>query len=346
MNAKMLVTKVLPHAQSMAVVIKNNVPLLWLDTSVFSHIGRARSGPNTDSKFKERLERLEHAIKEKVRQGSLICIKADQDEEVCQAKEYVEPIRSVMAQLTREMSIDHRMGVFLAQTARAMDAYLANQSHFDIPFSDVSQCLDRGPGSNWVVRVDINNPALEGELRRVRDAVCEEWEHLRKRCVDSKVTYDQKRLRELDGFYEYVSFMRRGLESGEIPLGDARHSDWSAMLLTWRVRTGKMRETSDAVELSQFLEFLRSPHCHAMPIVEIQACLLADLLTGNVTIRRGDWMDIKQLSAVLPYCNFVLADAAMAERLRQRKINQRWGCKVYCLKQADALIRDLNNDGI
>ena len=87
--------------------------------------------------------------------------------------------------------------------------------------------------------------------------------------------------------------------------------------------------------------FFRSEHYRDLPLPDCTASLAALLMTSREPIQKGDSMDVGCAGAVLPYCNVVLTDRKMRNRLRYLRLDLKYGSRVLSLEDHDEIIKSL-----
>jgi hypothetical protein len=123
---------------------------------------------------------------------------------------------------------------------------------------------------------------------------------------------------------------------GQLPADFFPDFPWMAVWWHMWVTANPGPTTHEVME-----EFFSSERHHALPIIRIEAALWADLLTGTEQIGPGDAQDVRFLSTVLPVAHFVVADSRMRERLRQLRLADDWGTRVFSLRTIDELFAEL-----
>jgi len=94
--------------------------------------------------------------------------------------------------------------------------------------------------------------------------------------------------------------------------------------------------------LQGFIEFINSDYYKSVPAVDISARIWAHKITSRNPIESGDYMDIDQISPILPYCNFVFTDRKMKNLILNFGFDDKYKTKVYCMKDLDELVSDFS----
>jgi len=216
-----------------------------------------------------------------------------------------------------------------------MEAYVANRTEIPLSFrdlfdSDPAKKLQDANEDSFVVHlVEEKSDESVTSAKRSHQVVHEQWEELRKKCNSAGVKYEEQLLREYEGAVgirlEASTAFYANLANG----GGYNQIDYDTALpimhlgIAWQHISGP---TNDGRE---FAHFLRSDHYRAVPRVAIRAMMIAKLMTGQRTIKRGDAMDIEHISTFLPYVNVMVVDRAMKNLVQQLGLNHRFGTMCY-----------------
>lgn len=93
-----------------------------------------------------------------------------------------------------------------------------------------------------------------------------------------------------------------------------------------------IKETYDFVEGEKFKK---------MPFNEVNNILWSDIYAGKDNLKKSDYWDVKHISALLPFCHIIFTEKRMRERLRQYKLDQKYGTRVYSMNNLDDFFADL-----
>ncbi len=325
------------------------IPMLWLDTSVIIDLTKYRE----NIKFKEdiqyeRTARLNQIIFEKTRSRTLLFVEGDQREEI---NSLTKEAHGTQSYLTLGIKFQYRKQIHDNQLYCTMKSYLKNEEIVELPYSDAFHRdpiqeireRDRGPLNGIIISAYMNTSDEEIKDRIARkERLVRELESLRQDRLASGITFEQQVEQEYNGTLHAGLLGMKNLsfkiENGiDITFDDvAQSSVFSEIVEMWA------RLSRDIRHEKNLTDFLTSAHYRAMPYLDIQSRLYADVITGVKPIQTGDSMDIEHLSTVIPYCNYVMTDLKMKNRIIRLGIDKQYNTKVYCLRDTKELIDDLS----
>ena len=98
----------------------------------------------------------------------------------------------------------------------------------------------------------------------------------------------------------------------------------------------------------QYVQFVASNAFEEVPIVWLDAALLARLMTAHSTrtIKQGDVTDVEAMATYLPYCDVYGADRFMAEVARSLNVPERYNCHLFNSRKdgVSSLIDHIRNE--
>jgi hypothetical protein len=121
---------------------KYSLPIIWLDTSIFINLGKMVSGHKFEEHVLKRLNLLKDTITQKVKEHKLICVEADQEEEIELWKGQLKPIQTILSQLSQGVMMNHRKEIEDFQIHRMMEAFITH--NYDITLS-ANEIFDHDP---------------------------------------------------------------------------------------------------------------------------------------------------------------------------------------------------------
>jgi len=316
---------------------KSSVPLIWLDTSILLEITKTQSGEITNGKEKERAQYLYDAIKIRTQEKKLICPSADQFEEVEIGERLEEEFKSVQRSLSLGMKIKHRGGIEDCLIGRFMKAYIDSEKEIRLSYRDV---FDKDPVKElenslkvpFIVDVHCSRPKeiLEKEKNN-KKIIPRKWEELRREKVKAGIKFEEEREKEFEAYLgTLLALHHRAIVSilnGDFNIFNlANAQKLIEYKIIWDYCEG---QPSGLKGLSQFFS---SAYFRKIPTIEIACNLRARIATWSQPIKSGDYMDIEQVSAVLPFFNLVITDRAMKHCLRLLKYPEKFNCTVLSIK--------------
>ncbi|KJS13605.1 MAG: hypothetical protein VR67_03620 [Peptococcaceae bacterium BRH_c8a] len=157
-----------------------------------------------------------------------------------------------------------------------------------------------------------------------------EFESLRQDRVNNGIAYEKQLELERQGTIEaiqvYLSQEKSKFDFSEYMalIGDA--------LSCWKRISGK------ANDLKGLIEFYKSEYYKNMPYNDIKAKLYARIITDRNPIETGDSMDVANISSMAPYCNMILTDKKMRNRIYDLSIHINYDVNIFSLKNYDELM--------
>jgi len=103
----------------------------------------------------------------------------------------------------------------------------------------------------------------------------------------------------------------------------------------WRWRPEEQEEETCGISSKSMDEFLASEAFFDLPYAACAVTLTASLLSEkNRKFRDSDYVDMRFVARALPYCDLMVLDADLANRVRSTKLDQRFSTKVLSAKLA------------
>lgn len=91
-------------------------------------------------------------------------------------------------------------------------------------------------------------------------------------------------------------------------------------------------------DLTGYLNFIISDEFISIPNYNIFCRLITDIVTSKKPWETGDLKDVSNLSAYIPYCDYILTDLKQYNRVKRLNLDQEYSTNVYCMKNIDRLI--------
>ena len=328
---------------------KSAIPILWLDTAVLIKMAKQRTGEQIGEPDASRVATLYETIYRLTRQQRLLCPAGDQREEYELGDRLVEAIQDLQDQLSLGIEFQHRQGVEDAQIPKAIRDYIEGVQAIQLSYRD-GFLEDPVPeaqrlGDFYIVVPRASSREMIDRRRATGKVVRVEWEKLRAQNVADKVPFEMQREREYAGALEgHVHHLRRLAQrqaAGQDPTPDEFLAAQiiGTYLAVWKRRGGQ------PPELEGLEQFFRSPQFRDLPAQELQANVLAKLLTSPNPIQSGDSMDVQMLSTVLPFCDLIVTDQKMKTILCDLGADRRYQVQIFALRDYDALMQALSEVG-
>ncbi len=327
------------------IIEKSPIPIIWLDTSAIIRLTKYRVNEYLPELEYQRYSEIYKLVYEKVRKRKLLCPKADQLEEIEFGKRLVEECEKTNTLLSLGIRLVHRGQIESTQRQQFMKAYIEGKTEIELTFRDIfykdpiQEINDRypfiisawGPTPEEQVQKNISNKRI----------TIEKIEELRQSLIARGVSYEKQLEEEYKGIiHAYISVLeelRDIIYSGKEPTLDEffRFQLISEPLLEWE------RYHGIPTGYDGLLRFYLSEAYRKIPSIDISCRLITGLVTSETEIKSGDTMDIDQLSAVIPYVNYVITDKVMRNKLMQLGIDKKYNTKIWCMRDFDEIIEEL-----
>lgn len=328
-------------------IIKSSIPIIWLDTSVIIRLTKLKYGEKISEIDQERYSILFDVILEKVRGGKLICPEGDQDEEIEMGQRLVKECHDIHSTLSLGIRFLHRGAIEDEQFYNTMKAYIDNPPEVTISYR---QAFYRDPVEKLknlgrvYVAVHLETPEVEVLKKKTsKSETIEKIEQLRQEKISKGITFEQQLIDEYTGRLQAgIYALRNWIDktySGIFPTIEETYQ--AQILIRPLAEWGRLQGKPEGVE--GLVRFLFSETYKGIPIIEISTKLWAKLTTSPTPIQSGDSMDVLQLSAVIPYCDYVITDKKMKNRIVDLGIDKKYNTKIFCMKDFENLMDELES---
>jgi len=329
-------------------IIKSKIPIMWIDTSLIINLVKLEEGEiSSNNSEKERLNKLHELLNQKVSEKKLLCPRGDQEEEIILGRRLIDESRGTQVSLSLGIRFKHRNSIQSTQIDQFMRAYISEEKEIVLDYKDafnkdpIKQLDELG---KFIITVDFGvteEDIIEAET--IKKNINSDFEILRQKNISEGVTFEQQLKREYkwllnEGLLAFLKHSQK-INSGIMPTLEDYDQAMvlGKLLITWDKYNGQTKD------LKGFIDFINSDYYKSVPAVDISVRLLAHKVTSENPIESGDYMDIDQISAILPYCNFVFTDRKMKNLILNFDVNGKYKTKVYCMQDFDELVNDLSN---
>ena len=327
---------------------KYKLPILWLDTNVIIDIARAKAGKIVDANVRDRALKIYDTVYKLTREKKVLCIEGEQRDEYGNRVFLSKECDDILTALTLGIHLQHPLVTRQFQIQQMMKVYLGKQEKFtlqenEIFHDDPIDNLEMVDDSGLIIAVRFSiGDELRQEKLRIRDAIYSNLENIRQENLRVGRTFEQQvELENRADIKVVLDFIRDSAikQSNNEPItvdylvGNMGRLDpvhW------WHYETGK------EFDLQWLAQFYLSQYFRNIPHVDIFSKLAAHILTDSKrAIKNSDNMDISQMSILLPYCDYILTDGELKDRIIKLKLNEKYGTKVYSLRDVDSLMNEL-----
>jgi len=320
------------------------IPIIWLDTSVFIKLASLKLGQLKNDTEKSRLQVLHDRIYTLAREGKLLCPEASQPREIwTRRSDFLDEVSELSLGVT---TYAHEI-IEDAQVQHLMSAYIASKREITFPYAAAFlehpvDALRKSLQSRFIVTVDMGLLGEVNNIRTHRAGIHREWEALRQRCIDERVTYERQLQRERRGGINVTISMARDCVTKTINGAEPTdpelraHRNISRLIHIWDFLDGEPKG------FHGLLEFIHSPNYMLAPSVDISAMLVAKLMVGEKAIDHGDAMDVAHISSMLPYADLMVVDRRMKNVVRNLDLDSKYNtivCYIGDIDEIDAFFR-------
>ncbi len=318
---------------------KPSMPTIWLDTSVIIEIAKDFSLKSRSKRVQdERYLILYNLVQQKVRQRRILCPEGDQEEEYLLGRTLIRECHDVQSFLSMGIKFKHREQIKKSQLLHVMKAYIEGRTRITIPYQDAfynDPIQELATVKDYIitVRPSASDDEIEAMLQS-RETICAKIEALRQEARAGGVTYEQQLNKEYTGEINAILSMldqyEKRIALGEEPsIEDAMNAGF--LLVMWKHYNGKPQG------LQGLIDFFHSDSYRSVPYVDIRCKLWAKIVTNNAKVKTGDTMDIEQLSAVMPYCHFIVTDWRMKNLIIDLGLDTKYNTAIFSIRDIDSL---------
>jgi hypothetical protein len=317
---------------------KSNIPILWLDTFAIINLTKVFIGESISAHERDRFSRLLQLLQEKVQQKKLICVQSSQLDEIKLGRRLVNESNELLARLSVGNRAKPPYGIERQQLYIFIHAYFNclelveigyKEAFFEDPIKDL--LLDR----DFIIYFEesIDESAIK-EFDEHKKSLINDLENLRKDIFNRGITFDEQLSVEYLGNLQAIEItLRNNKEAFDFNKFTSIVAD---PLNIWYQITGREND------LAGLLKFYKSEYHNMMPYNDIKAKLYASILTEPSPIASGDSIDIINLACLVPYCNMVLTDRKMCNRMHKLSIDTDYNVNVFALKDYEDMMEYIN----
>lgn len=317
---------------------KSEIPIIWVDTFFAIECGKMLNNRCKDI----RIKKLYEVIDNKVLENGLICPRA------CQEDEFEDDIDSIMKtffRLTAGSRFTDVSQIGRIQKMQMMKVYHDKHEEYKIDVADVLKIDKQNKG----YRVNVMLVSEDG--KSATSQIGDKHESLKllqdlKNSIKLTESFSDRLEIEFNGLYEATILMAfkfmviDDMINNRIPFDMKLHNQFSEIITSPLSDWEKITEKAD--DILGYLDFLKSDLFREIPNYFIQCNMMSDIMISKKGWEIGDLKDILNISAFLPYCDFVLTDKAQSNRLKRLGIDKRYSTKVFCLSNVENLIEEIN----
>jgi len=323
------------------------IPTIWLDTNIIIDIARAKENFPQEEIVRKRALKIYDTIYRLVRKGKIICVEGEQRDEYGNRSFLTKECDNILTELTLGLKLGNVLTTKQFQIQKMMKVYLKKQKEFKLCEEDIFECdpvenFNRSKNTKFIiaVRASISDKQRDENIKS-RDSISESFEKIRTNNIKNNKTYSQQLKDEYAGnikvIIDFLKQMFIKAKEGTLTIDDISLQRKSDPLQWWKLETNKEFDIDGLEKFYLSEEFKNIPH------IEILSKMYAQLLTDKMRkIKVSDEMDIAQISVLLPYCDYLITDAELNDRIKQFKFGEKYNVKTFSLKCFEQLIDELN----
>lgn len=326
---------------------KAPIPIIWLDTSVIIRMTKYKHGETLTELERDRYGSLYEVLYKKVREDKIICPKADQQEEIELGFRLEKECHDLQVSLSLGISFKHRAGIDDNQRQIFMKAYIDGDKEVSLNYRDAfykDPIKELKSHKQFIISVfsQTKNDEVHKRIQTKRSTL-EQLEKLRQEAIAKGISFEEQLKEEYTGIVQAgivaIENWTKKLNEEIMPtVDDYFQVEIIALPLSeWKRYSGKPEG------FEGLFQFFLSDTYKCIPSVDISAKLWAKVVTGSTEIQSGDSMDIDQLSAVIPYSNYVITDRKMKNRIIELELDKKYNTEVFCISDYEKILEKLNS---
>jgi len=323
------------------------IPIIWLDTNVIIDIAQAKNGLIEEKNIKERALKIYNTVYKLVREKKIICVEGEQRNEYGNRIFLTKECDNILTELTLGLKLQNVLITKQFQIQEMMKVYLKKTKEFELREIDI---FDNEPIENFnrssstrfiiAVRESINDKQRDENIKN-RNSISKSCEKIRINNIKNEKTYSQQLRDEYASNIKVVTdFLEKMIVKAKnktLRIDDILLKRTLDPLEWWKYETGKKFDLEGLKKFYLSEEFKNIPH------IKIFSKMYARLLTDkNRNIKVSDEMDIAQISVLLPYCDYIITDAELNDRIKHLKFDEKYNVKTFSLKCFEQFISELD----
>ncbi len=229
-----------------------------------------------------------------------------------------------------------------------MKSFIDNENEIQMSYKDI---FDKDPIRELEISLEMpfiiyvngsKHKKLIEKEKEIKKILPERWEELRREKVEAGVTFEEEREKEFESFFRTLFALSnksiKNILQGNFDIFDLANAQALTQYKTmWNYYGGQ------PPGLEGLSKFFSSDYFRQIPTIEIAYNTRAKIATQSNPIKSGDYMDIEQISAVLPFFDIVLTDGAMRHCLNLLKYPDKYKSKIFSISEFDKLKSLLNS---
>ncbi|MHB8362397.1 MAG: hypothetical protein ACYDBX_02155 [Patescibacteria group bacterium] len=315
------------------IVNKYNIPVIYLDTFVIIDLVRA-----INNKDKNKVVWRNNVISEINRlilHKKAIFPGADQYSEIDAGKRLLPETQELLLQISREIQFKDYITIEEIQTKRLMKAYIQKEKEVVFESEDIfiQNPYDLLNNKNHYL-VGVYSPKSKDEINRRKlqiKKMTDRFEIERIKNIKNKETFEDRlrteRLYHVDkigDIHEKMYKNKKATREDEIEI-----KQFILKPFEWFIEySDNLKVTDPKEQIIELKKFFSSEYFFNIPFIDIRLQLTSDLMMGNEIISPSDYQDIHEISAIMPYAQYMIVDKRMTHRIKKLNLDKKYNTKL------------------
>ena len=303
------------------IVNKYNIPVIYLDTFVIIDLVRSIYG-----KDKEKVIWGNSVIGEINRLTSnkkAIFPEADQYSEIDAGKRLIPETQKLLLQISKGIQFKDYITIEDIQTKRLMKAYVQKEKEilFEPEDSFIKNPYDLINNKNhYLIGIYTSNSENEINEKKERIKNIKNKETFEERLTTEKMYHFDK----IEDIHEKMYKNKKATKEDEIEIKQFIFKPFE-----WFIEYSDNLKITDIKEqIIELKKFFASEYFFNIPFIDIRLQLTSDLMMGNEIISTGDYQDIHEISAIMPYAQYMIVDKRMTYRIKKLNLDKKYNTKL------------------
>lgn len=318
--------------------IKCNIPIIWLDTSIIFKMALWKLNLSLSDVDKRRVSTLYNLISKLLERKKILCPAGGGQEEEIWVSE--KTCQDIIHYLSYGVDFKHRQAIEDLLVTRFMKAFINKEQEIVLSYQDVfykDPIRELQSDKPFIIYVNTARLQTIEQVKLGKDKICKSFELIRQEAQNNKETFEERLQNEYTGYMKGQMQLGANLwlkiSTGQQPtFEDVLGSMTLGMHLNcWKNYGG------NPGGLPGLVGFYNSDIFKKIPCIDISCKLLTKIIVSNASIESGDSMDTQLISAYLPFCNIMITDRKMKNRIKELKLDKEYETDVYALDDYDKI---------
>lgn len=312
-------------------VEKSKQPIIFLDSNLIIEFNKLLKNKSND----KRIEKLFDLIKIGANEFSIQCPVAEQEMEVGYGKNHSDNI-DLLFHLCNGCRFKNSLQIESIERMIFLDAFMKNKTQIMIDYQTFFDKIDVKRKTSNIYIKEVARLFIDDISTKIRDQKIQLEQALN--------DYKNHLPKELFKEHLFKEFMAESMQLDKIvdklnnkgPLTNFQKDIVEIFIELYK----KFDMTYDE-KMINFLKFTSGIYWFEIPYIYIHRNLHSYKVVIEQKYEQGDFFDINNASLYFPFCNFYYTDNKMAKILKELGLDVKYNTKVYCYKNIDDLIVEL-----